>query len=254
MKLKLLIVIFCLSFTHLFAQSPKAIKADLLKNLNKINYWDKRTLPDGKEINFDLLTKANDDLERKVKFYGRNNFNIINKVFKELGDLFSDDGSFGIFSWDTNMGGTQHMFENIILYRSGNQIHFSVEKQIKENDPYVYDYDKLYTLKIRDKSYYIITYYGIFDLHIRGEGIKIFSIGNDKLDKGDIIKTASRITNHIYYPYNQNDSNEDIMGDNTLEYNPKDTTITFPVVDTEGNQTDNSITYKFTGQYFEKVK
>jgi len=168
--------------------------------------------------------------------------------------LVSDDGLLRIYTWDTNMGGTQHMFENVILYKSGEQTNFSVEKKTSDDGVYIYAYDKLYTLKIGSKMYYLCTYYGIFDLYMRGEGIRIFSNENGRLNKGNIIKTASRITNHLYYSYSQNENNEDVMGDNTIDYAQKDTTITFPVIDTAGNQTDSTITYKFTGQYFEKVK
>jgi hypothetical protein len=243
----------CLTSISAFAQTPKQIEADLLRSLNKINYWNRKTLPDNKEINFNLLSKANDDLEKKLKYYGKRNSPIINKVFKDLGGLISDDGFLRIFTWDTNMGGTQHIFENVILYKSGKQTDFSVDKTSNKGS-YVYAYDKLYSLIIGNKIYYIATYYGIFDLYMRAEGIIMFSIENGRLNKADIIKTASRITNHLYYSYNQNESNEDVMGDNTLEYDSKDTTITFPVIDTDGHQTDTAITYKFTGKYFEKVK
>jgi hypothetical protein len=44
------------------------------------------------------------------------------------------------------------------------------------------------------------------------------------------------------------------MGEITLEYDPKAKTITFPIVAENMWITDNYITYKFTGKYFERVK
>ena len=86
MKLKIyLLIVGCLFSVGAFAQTSKAIEADLLKSLNQINYWDRKTLPDNKEVNFDLLSKANNDLERKLKYYGKINSNVINKVFKDIG-------------------------------------------------------------------------------------------------------------------------------------------------------------------------
>ena len=73
-------------------------------------------------------------------------------------------------------------------------------------------------------------------------------------DKTKLIKTKSGLTNKLYYSYNQNLTNSDIMGEISLEYDPKSKTITFPVIVENGRVTDNYITYKFTGQYFEKVK
>ena len=108
------------------------------------------------------------------------------------------------------------------------------------------------------KNYYLVTYYGIFDLYIRGEGIRVFSIENGKLNaQAKLIKTQKGLTNKLYYTYDQQENNLDVMGDATLTYDSKLKTITFPVVidnGEEGKLTDNFITYKFTGQYFEKVK
>jgi hypothetical protein len=44
------------------------------------------------------------------------------------------------------------------------------------------------------------------------------------------------------------------MSEITLEYDPMSKIITLPSITEKGRVTDSSIIYKFTGQYFEKVK
>jgi hypothetical protein len=252
--LKLFVLVCCCFIgTRLHAQTIVQIESDLQKTLDKINYWDRKTLSDTTDIDYNSLSKANEDLAKKLKYYGKENPYIIKQLFKKFGGISSADGLLNIFSWDTNMGGTQHAFENVILYRSGNQTSFLTGKTPDKGD-YVYAYDKLYTLKVGNKTYYLATCYGIFDLYARSEGIRIFSIDNGKLNKKDLVKTATRVTNHLFYSYNQHLTNEDIMSETTIEYDPKEKTITFPVINAEGQQTDNPITYEFTGQYFERVK
>jgi hypothetical protein len=247
----------CFTTVGVLAQTPKSIEEDLLRSINKIQEGYNSNFVTPKETDPNVLDAASNQLEKKIIYYGKKYPSFIGQVFKKIGGLSSDDGLFNIFSWDTYMGGTQHVFQAVILYRSNQNANFSADTTLF-NNANTDDCDKLYTLKIGDKNYYVITYYQILDLHARGEGIKILSIDDDKLNVDvKIIKTQSGLTNKLHYNYEQTDSNADIMGDATLEYDPKSKTITFPVVITngyDGELTENYITYKLTGQYFERVK
>jgi len=255
MKLRIcLLLLCCFVNTRLFAQTAKEIEADFTKSFDKLNYLRADTV----DINSpEKLIYANSKIEEKLEYYTRKVPSAMSQAFVKCGGLVSDGGLFRTLSWDTLTGGTQHVFENIIQYRptpTANFITISSENQSN----YVYNYDKLYTLNVNGKNYYLVTYYGIFDLYIRGEGIRVFSIENGKLNaQTKLIKTKKGLTNKLYYTYDQQESNLDVMGDATLTYDSKLKTITFPVVvnnGEEGKLTDNFITYKFTGQYFEKVK
>jgi len=254
MKHVALIIFCCFFWFDVFAQIPKAVEDDLFKTLSKIDYWDNKKSNDTISGVSDSLESANDQFEKKLRYNIARYPSSISQSLKRLGGIVSGDDSFAIFSWDTMMGGTQHVFETFILYRSGRRTNF-VEDTTTDSDGYVYAYDKLFTLKVGSKKYYLATYYGIFSLHSRGEGIRIFAIEDGKLNtKVKLIKTRSGLTNKLYYTYNQNLTNSDIMSETTIEYDPGSKTISFPLVSENGRITDSGITYKFNGQYFEKVK
>jgi len=256
MKLKLyLLILLCFNCSGVFAQTPKQIKADLIKSLDEIQKYYYSNFSRPENPNFDSLDDDNERLKNKLVYYAKKYPANFSQILKELGGMCSDDGLLNIFSWDTYSGGTQHQFQSVILYRPKKSKTFQLDSLSELNDTYTNFYDSLYTLKIGNKNYYLVTYFQILDIHGRGEGIKIFSIDNGELNsKARIIKTRSGLTSRLYYEYNQTDTNSDIMGDVTIQYNPKEKTIIFPVINEKGHQTDNVITYKFTGKYFEKVK
>ncbi len=243
----------CISFSTL-AQKPKVIENDLLKQLNKFTYWEgkiNKYQPDGSS---DSTENAIYQFGLKLKYYAGRCPDSLSQILGKIGGLSSDDGLLQILSWDTYSGGTQHIFENIIGYHSGQRTKFILDTTNNQGD-YVYAYDKLFSLKVERKTYYLATYYGIFDLYSRGEGIRIFSIEDGKLnDKVKLIKTKKGLTNKLYYSYSQQLTNSDILSYTTMKYDPKLKTIAFPVISKSGFETDNTIVYKFNGQYFEKVK
>lgn len=244
MKSLKLIIYFLVFSPRIFAQTPKAIEADFDKAFEKISYWREHSAED---TSGEGLFNASLQIEAKLKFYTQKYPAALDQAFKNIG-LVSDDGLFRILSWDTMTGGTQHAYENIIQYKSGGKT-FTIVDTIKNDDDYIYAYDKLYTLKVGNETYYLTTYYGIFHTYDMGAGIRVFAIQNGKLnDKAKLIKTRSGLTHKLYYTYHvSNDQNG-------LDYHPQLKTITFPVVLDDGKVTDNIITYKFNGQYFEKIK
>lgn len=260
--LKLLAFIgFYLFAGKCFAQkvTPKAIENDLLKTFKKIDYWYFEKRQNDTTMTWsDSLDAANDKYAAKLRFYADGYPSIFDiranyKPDKSLG-LCSDDGRLWIYSWDTNLGGTQHIFESVIQYRQGPRI-ITIVDTAKSDAEYTYDYDKIFMLKIGQKNYYLATYYGILGLNARLEGIRVFAIENGKLnEKVRLIKTKKGLTNKLSYRYDQSLTNSDIMSETSLEYDPNEKTIRFPVVTGDGKVTGEVIRYKFTGKYFEKVK
>ena len=253
----LLLICCCFSGISAIAQTSAKIQSDLLASLDKINQFRRPGLdPQDTTSNYDVdsLNIADSLFVNKLKKYNNKFPLILPQVIKKIGGAVSEDNLLWIYSWDNGLGGTWHIFENVIRYLSGKKS-VLVEDALADGKNYVYYYDKLYTLNIQGKKFYLSTYYGIFDLYSRGEGIRIFSIENGKLNtRVNLIKTKSGLTCKLYYSYNQTDNNLDIMGDPTIVYDPEMHTITFPVVNDQGQITENFITYKFTGKYFEKVK
>lgn len=252
----LLCIASCFVSANTFAQSPKAIEADLLKSFKRIGYWDQKRSDAGGD---DSLENANDAFGKKLKVYTENYAFTINEAFtslkKERLDIFtSADGLFRIYSWDTGGGGTMREFANVIQYKIGDKTNAVL--LTGTNDNYIPFYSNLYTFKTGNKTYYLGIYGAIYSSRYAGTGIEIFAIENDKLNPNvKLIKTKSGMTSKIFYEYDFGsiayipyEKRPNITFDATTK------TIKIPLVDVKGKVTSEFITYKFTGQYFEKVK
>ena len=250
-KLTLFIVLLsCFITSTPFAQTQKAIEADFNKTFEKLNYARENSM-------IDTIDYINGQIEKKLMYYTKKYPAAMDIAFKKINGIVSDDGLFKILSWDTMLGGTEHLFENVIQYKSGGKT-ISIVDTVKKEDDYIFPYNGIYTLTVGNKCYYLTTYYGVFGRYERGEGIRIFAIENGKLnDKVKLIKTRSGLAHKLYYTYDQTLTNSDIMSEVTIEYDPKSREIKFPVVINDGEtskDTENTITYKYNGQYIEKEK
>jgi len=203
----------------------------------------------------DSLERANDVFGKKLKYYTSAYPSTMYSYFNNLQGMIintSEDELFRIYSWDTNMGGTMHDFENVFQYKYKEQT-YSILDTAKDESDYVYLYSNLYTLKAGNKSYYLAVFDGIFSSHDMGEGIRVFSIENGKLVDTKLIKTQSGLHNKLYYDYDLF-SIPGNLKDADIRYNLTLKIISLPVIVDKGKVTNRRITYKFTGQYFERVK
>jgi hypothetical protein len=89
-----------------------------------------------------------------------------------------------------------------------------------------------------------------------GNGLQIFDIENEKLNQDlKLIKTASGLHSKLYYDFDFFSVVDIPYGKRpTIYFDAATQTIHVPVVVDKGKVTNRYITYKFTGQYFEKVK
>ena len=117
MKLfKLILLSYCcLMASHLFAQSPKNIEADLLKSFKRIQYWNGQKDKDTTMAAFDSLDVANERFGKKLQRYTNKYPFTINYKYPDFSNTLltinqSPDGNFAIYSWDTQTGGTMHYF------------------------------------------------------------------------------------------------------------------------------------------------
>lgn len=264
---KFLLFIFICYLVVPFAgicQTPASIEADLLKSLKKIHYWrDYSRQPHNGKTTVspdDSLAKWNDDFELKLKRYTSlypftidQKFSLLEKNHVDI--VSSSDGKFRIYSWDTWLGGTQHDFENVFQYKVDNKTisNYEPADSVEEGRP-TYWFSSLFTLKTKDKTYYLGAYNGIYSTKDAGQGIKVYAIENGRLnDDVKIIKTQSGLHNKIYYDYDFF-SVVDWKVRPSIYFDPKTETIHIPVVEANGKVTHGYIIYKFTGEYFERVK
>ena len=257
MRFFTLFILFCLLSANVFAQAPKDVEADLLRSFRKISYWsDKKS--DAAINPTDSLYKANGRFGKLLKDYTERYPATIREPFdslkKERLDIVTAaDSLFRIYSWDTWTGGTMRFFNNVLQYKAGQKLH-SILDTSKTGHRYIYFYTNLYTFKANSKTYYLGVYKGIFSSKDVGEGIQVFSIDNGRLNTDvKLIKTTSGLHSKLYYSY---DFFSVIHRKErpTITFNAATQTINLPLVDAKGNVTHKFITYKFTGEYFEKVK
>ncbi len=179
--------------------------------------------------------------------------------FKTLADsqvcwvLTSADGLLRIYSWDTWTGGTMHFYKNIFQYKAPKGIRTFVQ-DFGDEDPGGY-YSHLFTVKTAQQTYYLALSNSRLSNKDRTQNLEVFAIIADRLDdKARLIKTKSGLQHDIGFEYNFF-SIEDTghFYEMLIRYDPVQQIITLPVVYENGQVTKNTIRYKFTGKYFEKM-
>ncbi|MHB8206355.1 hypothetical protein [Mucilaginibacter sp.] len=257
MKLKIcLLIVGCFIGVGAFAQTAKAIEADLLKSFKQINEW---SIDTGINAN-ESLWKAKKTVGEKLYHYTSQYpatitypFNLLKKEHVAINS--SRDGLFRIYSWDTWTGGTMHFFESVFQYKSGATTYATLdtEKQEGDNRPL---YNKVYQFRNNNKTYYLAVYEDIGSTIIFGGGIQIFAIEKGELKNIKIIKTHMGLNSELSYDCDLSKSIKTwaTMTYPSIHYDELTKTIFIPLVQDNDAVTHRFITYKFTGQYFEKVK
>lgn len=246
---------FLLAVEGAFAQNPQTIEAGLLKSFKKIAYWDERRGDVGAD---DSLEHANDGFSSQLQSITKKYPHTINQSFKSVTNSgliinTSADGSLRIYSWDTALGGTMRKFKNLVQYKSG-PITKSIILVI-DSGGYEPFYSGLYKVKTGKITYYIGVNTGILSSAYITQGVKVFAIEQGKLNpNAKLIKTKSGLNNCLDIDSDLSASvNRGIATQPQLTFDIKTQTIKIPLITSEGGITKKFITYKFTGQYFEKV-
>lgn len=261
----LLLLLSTLTFDSFAQQIDKnKVEQDLGSSYHKILYWgnyyQKHKGENNTPNDHDSLTKANEALKQKLKDYSLKypriiGFNINSAINSDLHIQTSDDKKFRIYSWNTMTSGKSNVFENLADYIDGDKAFVTTIRCDRAGNP-GYFYSKIYTLNANGKTYYLVVFNGINSAKSDGEGIQIFTIENGKLDDDvKLIKTATGLHNKLYYDYDFEwwDSHDELL-DAYIRYDSLSKTILLPVVLANGQVTKQMITYRFNGQYFEKVR
>jgi hypothetical protein len=238
-------------------QTAKDIELDLYRSFRKIDNWRDRqdTLAER-----DSLQNANDAFAQRLKKYTAEYPVTIDEkfsalVYDHLAIATSPDGVFRIYSWDTSLGGSKHAYINVYQYKAGDKT-LSAIKQVdsSEEDHPTYSFSNLYTFKVNDKTYYLGVYNGIYSARGAGQGLQVFTIESGKLiDNVRLVKNNSGLHSQLYYDYNPA-STAILKVKPSIYFDDASSTIFVPLVNLDGKVTEKYITYKFTGQYFERVK
>lgn len=189
----------------------------------------------------------------------KSNQTTLNYKFKSLTDsnvchiVTSTDGLLRIYSWNTWLGGTMRDFDNIFQFKSGNNI-YSTDLGSNEDDYGCY-FTNIFTLKSKNKTYYLAVGGGSYSSKDSYETISVYTISNDTLnDKAKLLKTKTGLNNSISFDYDffsVADTPERPI--QLIKYDTTKKIIYIPIVLENGKVTQNYILYQFNGQYFEKI-
>ena len=260
---QLVIVILILIFgnTELYSQTVTAdqIEKDLRNSYLKIDYH--RTITDS--IGSDSVEFANKLLiEKLCRYTSRFPFTMTYSFtsLKKANMIITDSGDklLRVYSWDTGRGGTMADYGNVFQYKSGDKIYSKVyyDTIIIGEGEYVPFYSQIFTMHANNKTYYLAINNGKYSTSDVSQSIKIFTIENSSLnDKVKLIKTQSGFVNSI-------DVNFDFFSVvdrperplRLIRYDSTKKIIYIPIVYKNGKVTNKFIQYKFTGQYFERLK
>lgn len=113
----------------------------------------------------------------------------------------------------------------------------------------------MYIFIANGKSYYLTVYLIIASSKDVGEGIHICNIDNGQLTDAKLIKTHSGLHSDLSYDYDFGSVvNIDYEKRPRIHFDNNTNTIYLPMVDDNYKMTNKFIQYKFTGQYFERLK
>lgn len=166
----------------------------------------------------------------------------------------SSDGLFRIYSWDTWLGGTMHIYKNLFQFKSGDKV-FLTDLGYGDDDIGT-SANAIYTVKANDKTYYLALSGGSESSRYYYETISIYTIDGSTLnDTIALIKTPEGLKNYINFEYDFSsvyDRPERPL--RLMKYDADKKIIYVPIVFEDGKVTDRFILYQFKGQYFEHIQ
>ena len=253
-----IVFIFCLQTT--FGQSPIQVEQKLLASFNKIIYWAEHRETTEKVSPYDSLTQTNEiflkGLLRYTKIPGTLGYTIKKLQNQGVTIATSEDGLFRIYSWDTETGGTMHIFYTVYQYKSNGKVYSRTPAYMNTEGDAGCFYSNIYSLHANDKTYYLAVSHAILSTRDAAQSINAFCIEDHKLnDTVRLIKTQTRLTNELALEFDffsvMNHKERPVK---LFYYDTNKKTIKFPVVTEKSVVTNKFITYVFTGKYFEKMK
>jgi len=246
--------------------TEKLIENDLDSQYRKIWFWAEKSYS---ASNRDSIIKANNLFQEKLKKYTTNYpitlklpFKSLTKAYDKLTICMSDDSLLRIYSWFSWIDGRNSAYYNVIQYKYSDNINSGILFD-SSYDPYGDHiegagmwYTKIYTLKTKQTTYYLIITNDNLTTNICYQGVKILCIENGVLnDTVHLIKTQTGIRNELGIVYDF----FKVVGGNErpykfITYDTINKVINIPIVNDDEKVTKKFIRYKFNGSYFEKIK
>lgn len=258
-KLACVALFICSAFVHGFAQDLKTIEHKLVTHLANLEKWSNY----GDKPDYDKAEKENDLFKKDLLRFGRL-APTLSYTFPLLkGKMFvatSKDGTFRIFSWDRQTGGTMHDFDSVFQYRGKSGRVYTWTRTGDEEDGAGSFYMQIFQVSTPEGPVYLANYTGVGSTSLGFQGIELYAVEGEKLNtKVKLIRTNSGLTNTVSFEYDffsVVDHPERPV--KLFLFDEAKRSFRFPVViedstTPQGRVTKRFITYRFTGSYFVKV-
>ena len=251
------------------AQAPTEVERQILAKLETISstgtysgdYREEGNSNANSELS-GLLLKQGHQLD--VLKYG------FPKLKDKMGVATSKDGKLRIFSWDTETGGTMHEHSSVIQYQGASgKVHtwtYDPPANESEDAPLASGigtggyYMRILQVDSVKGPIYLAISLSIGCGQCHGQSVEAAFIEGDSLIRdAKIIRTASGLTNSIDFAYAPATIPRSLSADTLVRFNAAERSFSIPVVledDDAGNGrvTTRTITYRFNGNHFVKVR
>ncbi len=240
-----------------FSNTGRDMEKELVLKFKIINYWYERQKMEPKIELGDYLVKANLDFQNTLLAYAKNpltlttDFKILEKCGVNIAT--SEDGLFRIYSWDTELGGSMHIFYNVYQYKANGKMYSKVISDGKfEAGRW---FSRIYSHHVSDKVYYLGIAHSIYSGKDSSQEIRVFNISNAKLnDKVKLIKTKAGLTNKLRVEYDFSSVyHRKERPIKLITYDKHHEIIKLPLVNDKYQVTDKFISYKFEDGYFVRI-
>ncbi len=230
--------------TPAFTQNLDAIEKDLIEAYAPISSFFR--------IDYDSLQYYSQRFDEKISAYLEKYPATFKHPFTQLKErcfiTTTEDGSLRIYSWDTWLGGTAHIFKSIAQFQSGEAIFL-------EEIGGMGFFSEIYTVKTPQKTYYLAVSHGIFSTADAGQSLDAFTIEQNELRPVELFNTKGKMSTSISFEFDFFSVVERPERPlKLIKYDEQKKIISMPVIAKNGAVTELFTRYRFNGKYFEEVK
>lgn len=242
------ILIVCVS-RHAFSQKDLAAQEGrLMKIYSKLDFYSQKS--------YDSIKLYSEEFEREITRLLLGDPRTLGYNFKKLRDSFfcqivtSQDGNFRIYSWDTWMGGTMHIFREIYQWRANGKVITKVP-DCDATDAGTFC-SAIYTARVNNKPVYLAIKNGIYSTKDAMQSVIAFRINGKAIDSVKLFKTKTEKLNEIQVNFDffsVVDRPERPL--KLITYNDEPGQLYIPLVGNKDEITKSNEVYQLKGNYFE---
>ncbi|MDX2068544.1 MAG: hypothetical protein SFV55_08970 [Haliscomenobacter sp.] len=230
--------------TPALTQNLDSIEKDLVETYASISSFFR--------IDYDSLQYYSQRFDEKISTYLEKYPATFKHPFVQLKEhcfiATSADGLLRIYSWDTWLGGTAHIFKSIAQFQSGEAIFL-------EEIGGMGFFSEIYPVKTRQKTFYLAVSHGIFSTADAGQSLEAFFIEQNELRLVELFNIKGKMSTSISFEfdfYSVVEHPERPL--KLIKYDEQKKIIAIPVIANNGAVTELFSRYRFNGRYFEMLK